>query len=393
MNKFTKYLFLILATLLIYFVFFHETKIVNETSIKNEEKHGKIEDSTIAFGCNIERMKWKGHLKYASGPFYDLNIIKKSFDLKKLLPHKDTITVIKINSQNLKQLPEELFEFKNLVALDISDNSFTDLEKLMVDLAKFPKLELLAMNYCGIIKLPNNINLLSELVGLSLDLNINMTEINENIGKLTKLRYLNLRRNKKLNDLPRSIGNLKCLEQIVISGSGISRIREELSLCTNLVDITANASEIKTIPENIGRLKRLKTLNLGYNRIENLPESIDNLKNVKSLSLSGNDLVELPSSITKLIQIYSISLKLNRFKTFPSEVLELEGLRYLNLHNNYINEIPVELADLPNLKRVYVDHEIITDENIDSLRLRNPNLEVKLRDALSLVPSEPKRKN
>ena len=113
MNKFTKYLFLILATLLIYFVFFHETKIVNETSIKVEEKQIINKDSTINFGCYKERMKWKGHLRYTSGPFYDINVLERTTDLTNLIDNKESITKLKMTSLKLKELPEELFLFTN----------------------------------------------------------------------------------------------------------------------------------------------------------------------------------------------------------------------------------------------------------------------------------------
>jgi len=393
MNKSLRYLSLALAALLIYLVFFHETKIVDDVSIEVREKEEIAEEFASSLGCDNERMKWKGHLVNPTGPFLKLIQIESTANLKVLLPKKDSITILKIDSQNLGELPKELFQFTNLEALDISDNTFSDLEKLMEDLSKFPKLELLAMSHCGIITLPDNIALLDGLLGLSLDQNIDMIEVNENLGKLTKLRYLNFRRNRKLRDLPKSIGNLKCLEQINMSGAGFTRIRKEITSCENLVFITANGSKIKYLPNDLGNLKKLKKLNLGANQIEKIPESIGELQQLLDLSLGTNDISVLPESITKLKNLYSIGLQLNRFKEFPKEILELKGLAYLNLHNNYIKEIPLEVSDLPRLKRIYVDHEIINDENIEALRNRNPSLEVERHDAMQLVPSEPKRKN
>ncbi|MGB6269874.1 MAG: hypothetical protein WBF67_12785 [Olleya sp.] len=386
-------IFFIGTILSIYLLFFHDNKIVSDSLLEVEKEEIQNDESVTYFGCNTEKMKWKGHLKYGTGPFYELNVIESTTDLKELIPKKDFITILKIDSQNLKELPEDLFLFSNLKALDISDNPFTDLEKLMENLTKFPKLELLAMSHCGIVKLPDNISLLKGLLGLSLDQNIEMVEVNENIGKLIRLRYISFRRNKKLKDLPKSIGNLKCLEQINISGAGFTRIREELSLCTNLKDITANASRIKDLPDGIGKLKNLKKLNLAANKIEIIPESIGELDQLVDLSLGTNDISKLPESISKLDKLYSLSLELNRFKEFPFEVLGLKYLRYLNLHNNSFKEIPLDVSDLTNLIRVYVDHEIISDQNIDSLRLRNPSLEVERHDALRLAPGDPKRKN
>lgn len=374
-------------TFLIYIVFF------GCFNAPKEEMTSVIEEENSDFQeCYGVDMKWEGHLLYTSGPFYELNVLKQTIDLKELLPEKETITKLKINSLNLKELPTELFLFSNLEALDISDNPFIDLEKLINDLNKFPKLELLAMNHCGIKELPENIKLLHQLKGLALNQNVSLVEVNS-VGQLKNLRYLDLSANKKLKDLPETIINLKCLEQIVLGGSGFIRLRDELSKCTNLKEITANACNIKELPFNIGNLKKLKKLNLGANRIEAIPESIGELDQLINLNLGTNDITNLPQSITKLRKLYSISLELNRFKTFPFEVLELKSLRYLDLHNNNFKAIPIEVVDLPKLKRIYVDHEVISDENIESLRQRNSDLEIERRDALRLVPHKPKRKN
>ncbi|BAO75948.1 leucine-rich repeat domain-containing protein [Winogradskyella sp. PG-2] len=342
--------------------------------------------------CYEVGMKWNGHLKYTSGPFYELNVIEKTTDLKSLLVRKDTITILKINSLKLKELPEELLLFTNLEALDISDNPFQNLEKLISDLSKFPRLQLLAMNHCGIVELPDNLSRLNNLIGLALNQNEGLKNISK-VHQLDKLKYLDISGNKKLKDLPDDIGSLKCLEQIVMGGSGIIRLRDELTYCINLREITANACKIKELPINIGNLKKLKKLNLGANRIELIPESIGELSELDYLSLGTNDIFYLPESISNLRELYSISLELNRFRAFPREVLKLRNLRYLDLHNNNFKDVPIEVADLPNLTRVYVDHELISDDNIEVLRNRNPDLEVESRDALRLVPNEPKRKN
>ncbi len=393
MSKLIKYLILFLAAFFIYCILFYKA----ESYLGNKNELDKREDNfnsvNTYFKCNNEPMKWEGHLKYASGPFYELNRIKTTLNLNQLLSNKDSIKTLKIDSQNFKELPEELFYFSNLEALDISDNPFYDLEKLINDLAKFPKLELLAMSHCGIKELPDNISLLDNLVGLSLDQNIEMIEVNENIGALKNLRYLNFRRNKKLKDLPKSIGKLKCLEQIIMSGAGFTNIVDELVNCTNLKNITANASKIKYLPDDFGKLKNLKVLNLGSNKIETLPESIGELEQLENLSLGSNEIMTLPKSITKLQNLDAIGLEYNRFKFFPLEVLKLKKLRLLKLHNNNIPSIPIELSKLPNLNLLYVDHEIISDDNIYKLKIKNPLLDIRRHDGLRRAPGEPKRKN
>lgn len=341
--------------------------------------------------CYEVDMKWWKQI-YISGLFYDLNSLDRTENLQELLSKKEEVKLLDINSHKLKKLPEELFLFSNLEALDISNNPFEDLEQLMVDLNKLPKLKLLIMSHCGIERLPDNISLLKNLEGLALDQN-KLKVVNENIGELTNLRLLSFRRNKSLKDLPKSIGNLKCLEQLTISGAGFIRIRSEVSNCTNLKSIIANASNIKELPDNIDNLKKLRNLNLVANQIEVLPESMGELEQLEDLSLGSNEINELPKSISNLQNLEAIGLEYNRFKKFPQEVLTLKKLRQLNLHNNNIPTIPIEITNLPKLSLLYVDYEVISDENIRMLREANSLLEVKRHDAMRRAPKEPKRKN
>lgn len=342
--------------------------------------------------CEHYDMKWWKQ-NYISGLFYELNSSKKTQDLKSLLVNRDEIKLINISSSNLKAIPKELFEFKNLESLDISDNPFQDLEKLMEDLSKLPNLKILVLRHCGIIKLPDNISLLSNLVGLSLDQNIKMVELNKNIGKLKNLKYLGLRRNRKLKELPKTIGDLKCLEQIVLTATSIVRIPEELSECLSLKNITANAGKIKFLPNGIGKLKNLRHLNLGSNQIISLPTSITDLEGLRYLSLGSNDIFELPKDFSNLQNLKYLSINYNRFKNFPKDVLKLKKLRNLYVHNNSFKSIPIEVADLPNLYQLLIDHEIISDKNINEIKAINPNLRIKKHDGLRRAPAKIKRKN
>lgn len=340
--------------------------------------------------CIDYDMKWGGAM-HISGLFFELNGSERTENLNELLPNKNEVRLLNISSSNLKTLPKEILEFKNLETLDISDNPFVDLEQLMVDLKKLPNLRVLAMSHCGIVELPDNISILDKLIGLSLDQNIYMVELNDNIGKLKNLKYLNLRRNRRLKSLPKTIGNLKCLEQIVITATAIREINEELTDCQNLKNITANAGKIEYLPDNLGKLKNLRLLNLGANKIAFLPQSIGELSLLEDLSLGSNELEFLPKEIEKLQNLEYLSLDYNRFKTFPKETLSLQRLRNLYVHNNSFTSIPKEVGSLPNLYQLLVDHQMISDENIEQIKSLRPKLIVKKHDGRRLVKG-PRRK-
>lgn len=341
--------------------------------------------------CYEVDMKWWRQV-YISDLFVELYKLERTKKIKDSLEQKEEIRKLNISSHNLKTLPKDLFLFKNLEALDISNNQFEDLEGLMFDLSRMPKLKLLVMSHCGFQELPDNIKLLKNLEGLVLDQN-KLKVVNENIGELTNLRYLSFRRNKLLKDLPKSIGSLKCLEQLTISGAGFTRVRDEVSNCISLKSLIANASKIEFVTDSIGKLINLRNLNLGSNKIKKLPSSIGNLIELEDIHIGSNEISELPTSIGSLKNLELLSIEYNRFKSFPENLEGLETLRMLAVHNNNIPNIPIKIADLPKLKILYVDNEIISDQNIQELRKKNSNLEVKKHDAMRRAPGEPKRKN
>ncbi len=310
--------------------------------------------------------------------------LEKTEDLATLLDRKDEVYALNLSYSNFTELPKELSQFINLQALNIAGNKFKDKEKLFEDLSKLPNLKILEAYRCNLRALPDNIKLLQNVEILDIGTN-GLRELNENIGELTKLKYLSVRSNSYLKDLPQSIGKLRCLQFLNVSGSGMTRLRDELSNCSELVSIVANACKIKTIPVQIGSLINLKYINLGYNKIETIPESIGKLTELKNLSLGSNEISELPKEFSNLKNLGSVSLEFNRFKQFPKEVLSLDNLYSLWIHNSNFEIIPPEVGKMKALKTMLVDHQLITDDNIEAINRLNPDLNISRHDTRRLV--------
>lgn len=321
-------------------------------------------------------------------PINQLPLRKK---LDTLLKVKDKVAHLNLSKLELKELPKEVLEFKNLISLNISWNNFKDKIKLFEDLSKLPNLKILSVGKCNLISLPDNIAQLNNIEVLIIYAN-GLRQINENVGKLKKLKLLDVSNNSLLKDLPKSISELRCLKRLDVAGSGLIRLRDELAYCTELVSISANACKIKTLPEQVGNLINLRHFNLGYNKIEKVPISFAELTSLKEVELGSNEIQSLPREITKMKHVGRISLEFNRFKEFPKEILELDNLYSVWLHNNNFKEIPLELAKMPKIKRILLDHEVITDENIVKLQEVNPDLMIERYDTRRYVKGR-KRKN
>ncbi|MGJ8685641.1 MAG: leucine-rich repeat domain-containing protein [Nonlabens sp.] len=318
-------------------------------------------------------------------PLYQRYLFQsKKHNLNDLNSVNKEIEILNLSNLNLTALPKETKRFKNLKGINLSGNNFKDLNQLFNDLSEFENLEFVSLNRVNLKNLSSSIKLLKNIKGISMD-RCNIKSLPAEISHLKNLSYLSLRGNSRLHDLPKEIRYLKNLNVLDVSGGGIKRLRNELAYCYNLYAIIGNASQIKTLPKDINLLKRLRYANLAANKIETIPEEIGELRYLEDLSLGSNEIQMLPSSFKNLQNLETISLDFNRLKEFPSELIELKSMRSLWLHNNNIPSIPIEVAHLENLTHLLVDHEIISDQNIQELKDANPNLRVIKQDGQRYV--------
>ncbi|MBA6157197.1 leucine-rich repeat domain-containing protein [Tenacibaculum sp. S7007] len=302
-------------------------------------------------------------------------------DLKNL---DKNLELLNLSSSNISELPDNIKVFKKLKALDLSRNRIKDFDKLFNQLGELPSLEYLELDYSNLKEFPSSISKLQKLKGLSIEAS-NIRKLPPEIGTLKNLGYLSIRNNGKIKDLPKEIKYLKNLNCLDVSGSGIQRLREEVGLCYNLISIKSNASKVKTIPHTIGNLKNLRSLNLGFNRIETIPKSIGDINYLTNLDLGSNEIRELPKTIKNLQNLQMLSIEFNRFRKFPSEVLELKNLQTLWLHNNNIPHLPTDIGNLTKLTHLLIDHEVISDKNINQIKERNTNIYIVREDCRKYV--------
>lgn len=146
-----------------------------------------------------------------------------------------TLEDLTLRDCNMSEVPEAIRPLKNLKILRLSGNK---LKKIPSWINEFPKLE---------------------------QLNIMKNEISESfdVSGLSNLISLNMGFNKSMKELPTGLKNLKKLEEIDFSLSGVVEIPDEILECTSLIQINAirNKALIR-IPENIIKLPKLLFLGI-----------------------------------------------------------------------------------------------------------------------------------
>lgn len=216
---------------------------------------------TISNFKNIEEL----HL-FDNEVFNYPNSIGLMTQLKDLWLNGDSIKIIPFEIRDLKNLTDFgitscpninvdsvvniIFELKNLIFLNLSENNLSDLP---INTNLLSNLETLFISENKFKDIPKSIKSLKNLKRLVIDMN-ELESIDIKINELQSLKYINLSYNR-FTEFPKDLINLK-----------------------NLIEIDIWYNEIKTIPYEINGLTKLTTINIKYNDLnEEYREKIQSL--------------------------------------------------------------------------------------------------------------------
>lgn len=271
---------------------------------------------------------------------------------------------------NIKELPKDLHEFKNLKSLSVYyQNDLTDLQPIS-KLLKLEKLSLtscanlidlkgvftlknlrsLDISDCGSLILPRKIKKLKQLERLTLSGIKNPKNIRV-LKQLKKLKSLNLGI-YDLNTIPKAISNIESLQKINVTGSNITNY-ESFKYLSQIDTLLYNRSNFDTIPETFRYLSNLKYLDL-YNS-KNLT-SLSNLKYTKQLeflNLSSCNLVEIPIAFKELKRLKHLDISSNLKLGHQDALIHIKGLdalESLNVMHTNTSYIKPEILALKNIK-------------------------------------------
>ncbi len=157
------------------------------------------------------------------------------------------ITLLDLGHNELSEIPQEIFELKNLECLILTQNAITTIS---------PNVS----NHCALTKL---------------DLSFN-----------------------RIQHLPCELFNLIRLTKLYLAGNKIEVLPEQIEKLTRLKHLDLNTNSIRSLPDSIGDLFNLRLLNLTCNKLTALPERICDLEiHDDALLLSGNPLHKPPVEV------------------------------------------------------------------------------------------------
>ncbi|CAG2208859.1 Erbin,Leucine-rich repeat-containing protein 7,Protein lap4,Protein scribble homolog,Protein lap1 [Mytilus edulis] len=253
-----------------------------------------------------------------------------------------TLEDLYLDSNQIRDLPRELFYCHGIRKLSISDNEIT---KIPPAIASLVNLEELDLSKNG--RLPEGFTQLLNLTQLFLN-DTFLDYLPGNFGRLSKLKILELRENH-LKTLPKSFSRLTELERLDVGHNEFTELPDVLGNLTNLLELWCDHNQITQITP-VCNLENLTTLKVDDNRLVSLPTTIGGLSSLSELNVSTNELEDLPASLGLLRNIRTLYADENYLKFVPSELGSCNGITVLSLRGNKLEYIPDEIGRIPRLR-------------------------------------------
>ena len=276
-----------------------------------------------------------------------------------LLVNPKNRTSFELSSNNLTELPIEIWQLENLEKLELRLVPNLDLQDAFLKLGKLNNLANLTIESCKLTVIPSEITQLKGLTHLYLK-NNKLEDLPSSIGQLKELRYLDLS-NNNLRNLPSDINSLTGLVHLDLSDNGIESLPKQIGALKNLEELNLSRNKLMSLSPKIGRLKNLRILNLEYNKLQGLTSGIGGLENLEQLNLSQNNLMGIPPEIGQLKHLDRLDLTWNKLENLPAQIGTLKNLTILEMAFNNLTSIPPEIGQLENLEQLYLRFNLLTD--------------------------------
>lgn len=291
---------------------------------------------------------------------------------------KDTIFQLGLAHLNLTKIPDSVFLFKNLKALDLSSNQLTKISK---KLKRLKHLNLLKIERNGDkiksakmdtikaqIRLVNK--QMEERDSLAMILSKKREEANEQKvvmitspdSLLIQLKQLWKDEFEEKNRLAESwnkqvkFPRLKNIKSLFFSYNRIETLPKSLKNLRKLTEIQLHDNQITAFPIVLTKCKKLQKINLANNQIESVTPKLAKLKKLHNIILYKNKLTAIPSAIYQMKNLVELDLAYNEIKSISPLIGNLQKLELLYLSYNQMIELPDEMGYLTNLKDFFIHH-------------------------------------
>jgi Leucine-rich repeat (LRR) protein len=147
-----------------------------------------------------------------------------------------------------------------------------------------------------------------------------------------------------------SMTNIFFVNRMENSRTLIFKIPQSIGQLRNLQNLVLTSNRITKIPKSIGQLYKLREINLANNQIAKIPKSMSQLSNLRTLILSNNKITKISEAICQLSNLRELWLDFNQITSVPDSITNLWSLQRLHLDNNKMVSRAASIDKLQNLR-------------------------------------------
>ena len=280
---------------------------------------------TVDLSGDLRVDTWRdSHYKYQIGT------------LTKAIGRLKNVEVLRLQHQQLKELPAEIGEMSALQVLDLTDNKLRQLPESLYNLRELRELNL-TQNY-GLVQVLDFANWQKlELIDFTYT---NIKELGESFFALPKLRKI-----VTVNsDLDKEIAILK---------------RIKTAFPDAILDTYARDALAREARADMDEYKGKETIKIDDWHINHLPVSLFAADVVKELEISCYALKELPDLFGQLPTLEKLKLQVgNQITELPKSVCALSNLKSLTIEHSHISALPDDFGQLAKLEELYLDCQL-----------------------------------
>ena len=282
----------------------------------------------------IQEALQSGVTELELGGEYNTPDEEKLTELPESLWELKQLKSLKINYTKLTTLPDSIGQLTQLTSLDLSNNQLTTPDSI-APLAALTQLTSLDLSNNQLTTLPDTLGQLTQLTSLDLSRN-QLTALPDSIGQLTQLTSLDLSRNQ-LTALPDSLGQLTQLQSLIIFDNQLSKLPEWLKNLTRLNALTFGGDLFVSFPDLVRLLPNITDLRIVKFKFDYIPEWLGELTNLRTLMIRFSPTASIPSSFAQLRNLKGLYLGFNKLTDLPPSLAQLEHLEKLELSQNPLN--------------------------------------------------------
>ncbi|ROT64258.1 hypothetical protein C7M84_017818 [Penaeus vannamei] len=173
-----------------------------------------------------------------------------------------------------------------------------------------------------------------------------LTSLPPAVASLINLTSIDLSKNA-ISDIPDNIKGCKQLAVVDASINPLCRLPEGFTQLLSLQELYLNDTFLEYLPANFGRLSKLKILELRENQLNTLPKSIARLTNLQRLDIGQNDFSELPEVIGSLGNLTELLFDNNKVKSLPPMMGKLKKLLHVIAMKAPVDTVTRNTTSLP----------------------------------------------